>query len=191
MAALPSSEVLLPALATGVGVVAAAVFIASGSSSSTDAAKPERPDEDSEDEPGAAQPGATGTQDAAAPAAAAPSSAAAPVPAAPPPAPRKRLTPEQEATIRKRMAKLPPEARKALDDWAQMKEGDKWAIVAMNCLVLVLFLGVFVLLAAYLIGAHGINVFELQTWRRGFVTVRRALHGAQGGGGGIAHDAEL
>mmetsp|Transcript_67441 Transcript_67441/g.163148 ORF Transcript_67441/g.163148 Transcript_67441/m.163148 type:complete len:127 (+) Transcript_67441:230-610(+) len=121
-----------------------------------------------------------------------PAPAAEPAAAAARPGPKKALTPEQQDQIRRRMAKLPPEARKALDNWVNMKEEDRWALLGMNCLVIVLFLGLFVLFAAYLIGAHGINIFELETWRSGATTARKILQEIQGGKRVVtAHDAEL
>merc|ERR1740121_2839618 len=57
---------------------------------------------------------------------------------------RKRLTPEQEAQIKEQVNRLPPESRKALEDWINMSNDNK-----------------------YLIAWHGINVYDIQAWRNG------------------------
>mmetsp|Transcript_99184 Transcript_99184/g.296445 ORF Transcript_99184/g.296445 Transcript_99184/m.296445 type:complete len:174 (-) Transcript_99184:57-578(-) len=171
MVALPPGEVLMPTLATGMGVVAAAVFIIWGGGNGADASY------DQDDAPpvdGKAEDGDGG-----------PAGATAPAPR------RRRLTPEREAEIRKRMEQLTPEARKALDDWVSLRGDDRWAVLAMNCLVLTLFMGGFFLFAAYLIGAHGINILELQTWRRGAAMVGGMMRDAQNAKGGDASAREM
>mmetsp|Transcript_123790 Transcript_123790/g.358065 ORF Transcript_123790/g.358065 Transcript_123790/m.358065 type:complete len:263 (-) Transcript_123790:93-881(-) len=78
---------------------------------------------------------------------------------------RRKLTPEQEAQIRKGIRKLPESQRKALEDWINMKEESIWPMVAMNILVLTLFAGMFVCFSAYLIINHEINIYDRETWR--------------------------
>merc|ERR1712113_752483 len=60
---------------------------------------------------------------------------------------------------------LTPQEREALDNWLKHGETNKWALVAMNCLVMLTAVGFCVLLAAYLIIVHEVNVFELETWK--------------------------
>jgi len=80
---------------------------------------------------------------------------------------KKKLTPDQEAQIRRSVDKLPPETRKALSDWINMEDQSTGAMIALNCMVLIFFLGIFLLFAAYLIGVHEINLFEMETWYNG------------------------
>merc|ERR1719215_1704868 len=91
------------------------------------------------------------------------------------PGARKRLSPEQEKQIRAQVSRLPPESRKALEEWVNMKDDNKWALLALNCLVVIFILGVFLLFSAYLIAAHSINVFDIQTWRNGTQTAENLL----------------
>ncbi|CAE8595840.1 unnamed protein product [Polarella glacialis] len=97
----------------------------------------------------------------------------------------KGLTLEQESRIRDGVRRLPPESRKALQDWLNMEDGNKMALLAMNCLVLILVLGMLLIGAACLIGFYEVNVFDLETWRNG-----AALLGLAGPGGG-QHQAKV
>merc|ERR1712066_60837 len=89
------------------------------------------------------------------------------------------MTPEQEQQIRQRMKKLPPETKEALEKWINMNESSKMGILAVNCLFVIFFLGIFMLFAAYLISEHNVNIFQLETWTDGSATLQKILRNLQ------------
>mmetsp|Transcript_46792 Transcript_46792/g.106112 ORF Transcript_46792/g.106112 Transcript_46792/m.106112 type:complete len:196 (-) Transcript_46792:70-657(-) len=182
---LASGEALVPALAAGFGVAAAAVFVAtSGGGEEGTARKPmpwdkssDGAEDDSEDESF--------------------DSVAAKVNASDSASARRRMTPEQEQQIRQRMKQLPPDTKKALDEWVNMSESSKMGLLAVNCLFVILFLGLFLLFAAYLISEHNVNIFQLETWTDGSATLKKlmkSMHKAgrpsSGGSSGTSLNAE-
>ncbi|CAE8728657.1 unnamed protein product [Polarella glacialis] len=78
----------------------------------------------------------------------------------------KGLTLEQESRIRDGVRRLPPESRKALQDWLNMEDGNKMALLAMNCLVLILVLGMLLIGAASLAKDQEEVNTRQKFWRR-------------------------
>merc|ERR1712194_178064 len=79
----------------------------------------------------------------------------------------RKLTPQQEAQIKASIDKIPPETRKALQQWVKSGSDDTGSMIAMNCLVFIFLLGVFLMVSSYLIAVHEINIYEVETWSQG------------------------
>eukprot|EP00435_Cladocopium_sp_Y103_P002597 s3069_g1.t1 len=79
---------------------------------------------------------------------------------------RGKLSADQEAKFRQGLANLPPESKKALQEWVNMTESSTWTLLGLNCLFLVFIAGVLTLAAAGIVGVFQINIFNPDVWRR-------------------------
>mmetsp|Transcript_30189 Transcript_30189/g.54807 ORF Transcript_30189/g.54807 Transcript_30189/m.54807 type:complete len:181 (-) Transcript_30189:34-576(-) len=154
-AAIVSGE-LLPALIAGsVGILAAIAFIATGESAKPFDMKKDDDDIQGNDDSGNAEPRemTTGEQaqakldDYRA---------------------RGKLSKDQEEQIKAGVRQMKPEHRKAIQDWVHMKDENPWAILGLNLLVLIVFLGFFLLFCAFIIGNFEVNVFDPKVYHRGW-----------------------
>lgn len=80
---------------------------------------------------------------------------------------RGKLSADQEAKFRQGLANLPPESKKALQEWVNMTENSTWTLLGLNCLFLVFIAGVLTLAAAAIVGVFQINIFNPDVWREG------------------------
>eukprot|EP00928_Gymnodinium_smaydae_P088219 TRINITY_DN7232_c1_g3_i1.p1 TRINITY_DN7232_c1_g3~~TRINITY_DN7232_c1_g3_i1.p1 ORF type:complete len:210 (-),score=64.96 TRINITY_DN7232_c1_g3_i1:405-968(-) len=142
VAAALSSEFLVPAAAAGVGVVAAAAFVASGATEGGPGDAFDAPDEPEADAAALAEAEAEEERLMQPP----------------------RLTPEKEKELRQRMSRMSPESKKALEDWANLPESDKFAMAMLNLMIVILFVGAVVGAFAYLLAAHEVNVLQFRSW---------------------------
>jgi len=80
---------------------------------------------------------------------------------------RGKLSADQEAKFRQGLANLPPESKKALQEWVNMTENSTWTLLGLNCLFFVFIAGVLTLAAAAIVGVFQINIFNPDVWREG------------------------
>ncbi|CAJ1369320.1 unnamed protein product [Effrenium voratum] len=85
-----------------------------------------------------------------------------------------RLTPDQEAKFRQGLANLPPESRKALEEWVNMTDNNAWELLGLNCLLLVFVAGLITLALAAVVGYWQVNIFSIDVWREGFAKLQIA-----------------
>eukprot|EP00438_Fugacium_kawagutii_P010186 Skav234218 [mRNA] locus=scaffold1464:12514:14806:- [translate_table: standard] len=76
----------------------------------------------------------------------------------------------RNAKFRQGLANLPPESKKALQEWVKMTESSTWTLLGLNCLLLVFVLGMLTLGAAAIVGFFQINIFNMDVWREGIST---------------------
>eukprot|EP00448_Togula_jolla_P039102 CAMPEP_0170619490 /NCGR_PEP_ID=MMETSP0224-20130122/27543_1 /TAXON_ID=285029 /ORGANISM="Togula jolla, Strain CCCM 725" /LENGTH=210 /DNA_ID=CAMNT_0010945581 /DNA_START=56 /DNA_END=685 /DNA_ORIENTATION=- len=202
-----SSEAVLPVLASAAGVVAAMAFVVSGASSKGAADSREAAGGSEESvEPAATSDAGHSDAGGAVVAEAASDSQEAEAKeeavSSPSPSeadentsevvssgtdsrrkPRRRLTPEQEKKLEHAVHRLSPKSRKAIEEWITMGETDKWAVLGMQCLAIIMFLGLFICFAAFLIIAFQVNIFQPEVWRKGADFASQVVQDFRQGGG--------
>mmetsp|Transcript_83476 Transcript_83476/g.174680 ORF Transcript_83476/g.174680 Transcript_83476/m.174680 type:complete len:274 (-) Transcript_83476:23-844(-) len=87
----------------------------------------------------------------------------------------KRLTPEQEAQIRKQVHRMPEEQRRAIQAWLNDDGDHFWVHVGMFLLIAILFVGAFIIFSAYLIVAHEFNIYDPESWRNATISLEHTL----------------
>eukprot|EP00929_Paragymnodinium_shiwhaense_P115409 TRINITY_DN8425_c0_g1_i1.p2 TRINITY_DN8425_c0_g1~~TRINITY_DN8425_c0_g1_i1.p2 ORF type:complete len:193 (-),score=43.46 TRINITY_DN8425_c0_g1_i1:142-720(-) len=170
-----SAEAMFPALAAGAGIVAAVAFIASGSSEGEVPGMKADPEPLGSLELTAEDRGrladSLGMNDLSN------ASGSAPTARDKLEQRRKNLTPEQEQAAREKFRNLSPESQKSIREWLDMCEQDKWAIVAMNTLAILLVVALVLCVVGYIIAVHKVNPFELKFWK----SAQLALHSVMNG----------
>ena len=83
-----------------------------------------------------------------------------------------KLSSEQEDKFRQGLANLPPESKKALQEWVNMTENSTWTLIGINCLFLVCIAGLLTLAAAAIVGIFQINIFNPDVWRAGYAKLQ-------------------
>ncbi|CAE7738795.1 unnamed protein product [Symbiodinium sp. CCMP2592] len=77
-----------------------------------------------------------------------------------------KLKPEEEAKFRQGVANLSPESKMAIKEWMQLTgEGDTWALLGLNCMLLIFIAGLLALVAAAIVGGLQVNIFDIDVWR--------------------------
>ncbi|CAE7818173.1 unnamed protein product [Symbiodinium microadriaticum] len=87
-----------------------------------------------------------------------------------------KLKPEEEAKFRQGVANLSPESKMAIKEWMQLTgEGDTWALLGLNCMLLIFIAGLLALAAAAIVGGLQVNIFDMDVWRDGYNKLQIAM----------------